>query len=172
MFRSLSIVLLLLAYVAGTGHCALATALCLSIEGGEHHTPRSAAALENTAAFDAAGTFSSASAGTPANIGALPSSDASVASTSHADCGHLPHGAGCSLEKTLVAPVDSHGAKKVLGMVGAAVLVALFCVCARCLAANAPPVLTGAADRGRGSLLLLAHGWQFTARAAGFARAP
>jgi hypothetical protein len=59
-----------------------------------------------------------------------------------------------------------------VGVLGAATLVALFCVCLKCLAANAPPALSEAAGRERDRLLALAHGWQFAARAAGFAGAP
>ena len=75
MFRTVSLFLLLLAYVAGTGHCVVTSAACLENDGGACHFP--------------------------ADGGEIPGIGDSDA---HPCAGHAPHAADCEVESMLAAP--------------------------------------------------------------------
>jgi hypothetical protein len=139
--RSFSIVLLLLAYIAGMGHCALATMICQTTDADHHaHEIHTAAVAQDNTPHEPC---------------------------EHHNDGHVPHGHDCTLDDSLASPPDLSNAGKLLT---SAIPFPLFVIllCPEVTAPPAPELPQNSSD----SISLIAHGWQFLARAAGFSRAP
>ncbi|MDR3228145.1 MAG: hypothetical protein LBT53_01850 [Puniceicoccales bacterium] len=146
----LAVVLLLLAYLAGTGHCAIATALCESIHDDDCHSPIS----------PAANTFFSETDG---HAGHLPHGGDCLVDTGLSTARNFA--------ETVRVPNANSGSCAVSGdaLVFGALAAAL-----KHFGALPPPQITraGAPRKTHDRLLGLACGWQFATHAAGLARAP
>ncbi|MDR2429731.1 MAG: hypothetical protein LBD14_02320 [Puniceicoccales bacterium] len=145
MFRTVSLFFLLLAYVAGTGHCVVMSAACLENDGGSCHFP----AEENEV-------------GDIGDPGARPCA------------GHAPHGVDCEVESMLAAPSAFGALARLLPppaeAAGFAGVIGRFAVLFR--AVPDVPRECVLFRRDWDCVRCLARGWQFMTRAAAPARAP
>jgi len=164
MLRAIAVVLFALAYLAGTGHCALTETLC--------------AKFATCAAT--AGNGGNATIGTSAGEVSMPAH-------SHSE-DHLPHGDDCNLDGDLRTPPPAPPAVSAPkppagnatgGAENEAFFGAAFCVwtlappAAQFASPLAPPAApANASPHERSALAQLAHGWQFLERAAPSPRAP
>jgi hypothetical protein len=197
VFRASLVLFTLLAYLAGAGHCALATMACLATDNGRCHTPAAISCVSsspnictpagnvssisaNQDACPAHSSFSHFSVHQPLSANFLPAdapdsrSAGQDGSIPHPD--HIPHESDCSIDALLSTQNPESGTARlpsphVLFVVAA--FCAIGCLCARCQALAVQPTgLVSFVRRTRERLLLLARGWQFLTRAALPSRAP